>query len=519
MSLDTRVLAAMVVTTFLLCDGQNVTTQLGTIIGSNVEITVKNVDYTVKTFLGIPYAKPPIGELRFRRPEPMPSFDSPFEALAFGNACPQPTFPGMPVYDNQSEDCLYLNVYVPDRNPDRDSGHAVMVFIHGGGFTMGSGQSYPCEELSSYGNVILVTINYRLGVFGFMNSGDGIIPGNLAFQDQHLALKWVSNNIGAFGGDKDRVTIFGESAGGSSVVFQGLHPKNKGLIHRVISQSGVPTAKAIMKENPREDFLTLAKELGCDTTSTGNAVTCIKSIDTVSIMEKLKEMSADPEKMMAAQYLPTVDGDIIKIAPHLLANMARHTDIEQVEFFRSLDFLSGFTDQEGGVFLLAPIYPMEDMETFTLSREEFMVKSVPTVLAMAARLPSHVIKSLVIAEYTNWTDPYLPENNRDQYVRLFGDIYFSIGCVEMSRLHFNASGDTKNTYAYLFTATPSNRALITPTWLKGANHGDELVYVFALTEKFLTDVVVDREIKPFKEWEYDLSFTIVTYWTNFAKTG
>ena len=502
-----------------ICGGVEVVTKLGTIRGSTFKTTVNHVDYIVNRFLGIPYAKPPIGEMRFQRPEPMPEFDSPFEALAFGSACPQADFPGTPVYNNKSEDCLYLNVYVPEETPDKDTGHAVMVFIYGGGFILGAAESYPCEELSAFGNVILVTINYRLGVFGFTDTEDGKIPGNMGFHDQHLALKWVNQNIGYFGGDQNRVTIFGQSAGGSSVVFQGLYPKNKGLIHRVISESGVPTAKGIIKENPRKSFLILAKELGCDTTTIDIAIACTKSVNTDTIMEKLKEMSTDPEKIMAAQFQPTVDGDIIKMAPHLLASVAKNVDLEQLEFFRSLDFISGFTDQEGGVFLLTPLYPIEDLETFTLPRYDFITKAAPTALTVATGHFPDFIKSIIMAEYTNWTNPTLPVNNRDQYVRLLGDIYFTVGSVEMSRLHSNATVNTSKTYAYVFTATPTNRALITPTWFKGANHGDEMAFVFALSQKFLDDVFTNREIKPFEDWEYDLSNRMVTYWTNFAKSG
>ena len=513
-----HLLAVIVVSCFRRCESEKVTTKLGVIIGSTYKTTIKDVEYRVNTYFGIPYAKPPVGELRFQRPELLSQLESPFEALSFGSACPQTDSPGIPVY-NKSEDCLYLNVYVPSQKPDKDTGHAVMVFMHGGGLSVGASHSWPCEFLSAYGNVILVTINYRLGVFGFMDTQDGKIPGNLGFHDQHLALKWVNKNIGDFGGDKDRVTIFGQSAGGSSVVLQGLYPQNKGLIHRVISESGVPTSKSLIKENPRDDFLVLAKELGCDTTSTENAITCIKLLDTETIMKKLEQMSTDPEKMMAAIFYSTLDGEIIKTAPHLISSLAKTKELEEVKFFRSLDFLSGFTNQEGGVFLLTPIYPLEDLDSFTLSREDFMENMVPSVLSMAAGLSSDVIKPLVITEYTNWTDPYLPENNRDQYVKLLSDVYFTVGSVEMSRLHSSGTGNPKNTYAYYFTAKPSNRALISPKWLKGANHGDELFYVFGPSQKFLDAIIVDREIKPTEDWEFELSYSMITYWTNFAKTG
>ena len=136
------------------------------------------------------------------------------------------------------EDCLVLNVYSRDvGSPDT----AVMVWIHGGAFILGDGgtDAYGPEFLLDK-DIVLVTINYRLSALGFMSMGDDVMPGNLGLWDQRLALQWVQDNIGSFGGDKNKVTIFGESAGGMSVMFHYFSSQSKGLFHKAISQSGTP---------------------------------------------------------------------------------------------------------------------------------------------------------------------------------------------------------------------------------------------------------------------------------------
>ncbi|MGH9825028.1 MAG: carboxylesterase family protein, partial [Blastocatellia bacterium] len=180
----------------------------GVLAGENKDVSV---------YKGIPYAAPPVGDLRWKAPQPVKVWAGVRECTEFGNAEPQPNTLEM-VYGTKlsktSEDCLYLNVYVPAK---RTSGKLpVMVWIHGGGFTLGEGATYDGENLARLG-AIVVTINYRLGVFGFFahpalskESGTGV-SGNYGMLDQIAALKWVKRNIAAFGGDATRVTIFGES--------------------------------------------------------------------------------------------------------------------------------------------------------------------------------------------------------------------------------------------------------------------------------------------------------------------
>ena len=199
----------------------------------------------VRTFRGIPYAAPPVGDLRWRPPEPVRSWAGVRRCTAYGPSCVQgvAAVKSASTVDAQSEDCLYLNVWTPARTATERL--PVMVWIHGGGFITGSG-SLPAmygEHLSGREHVVVVSMNYRLGVFGFFahpalsaESAYGV-SGNYGLLDQAAALRWVLRNIAAFGGDPRRVTIFGQSAGGQSVIAHLVSPLSRGLFARAIAES------------------------------------------------------------------------------------------------------------------------------------------------------------------------------------------------------------------------------------------------------------------------------------------
>ena len=197
-------------------------------------------------FKGVPYAAPPIGAFRWLSPQPLQGWKGYKPAVSYGAIAPQDAvaFPGLPAESEpQSEDCLFLNIYSPGLDNAR---RPVMVWIHGGAFSMGSGsmQMFRDGTIASNGNVVLVTINYRLGVLGFLNLNEltgGKIPstGNEGLQDQVAALKWVKENIAEFGGDPDNVTIFGESAGAMSIGCLLNLPEARGLFHKAIMESPV----------------------------------------------------------------------------------------------------------------------------------------------------------------------------------------------------------------------------------------------------------------------------------------
>ena len=197
-------LAVLVYAKSIPFNGLIIDTEGGQVSGT--EERTCTTDFRYYAWRGIPYAEPPVGDLRFRDPVPHRGWSGVRDASQHGNTCPSSS--------GGNEDCLFLNVYTANiigRRP-------VMVWIHGGSFNGGSGNSgnFP-PDLYVPEDVVFVTLNYRLGVLGFLSTGDRFAPGNYAMKDMILALKWVRNNILNFGGDPDNVTIFGESAGGSAV--------------------------------------------------------------------------------------------------------------------------------------------------------------------------------------------------------------------------------------------------------------------------------------------------------------
>jgi para-nitrobenzyl esterase len=231
-----------------------------------------------RSFEGIPYAAPPIGERRWTSPAPPAKWTSTLDATRPGNTCAQ-TGDFIGDKPSESEDCLTLNVTAP-RGARK---LPVMVWIHGGGFFSGSGGIYQAGQLATKGDVVVVTVNYRLGVFGFLAHPELTNSGNFGLEDQQAALRWVQRNVGQFGGDPSQVTLFGESAGGVSTCVHLAAPGSAGLFQRAIIQSG-PCALTTQwpygedgnwvsrpRATAEKAGLKLAAGLGCDT------VDCLKT--------------------------------------------------------------------------------------------------------------------------------------------------------------------------------------------------------------------------------------------------
>ncbi|VDN31916.1 unnamed protein product [Gongylonema pulchrum] len=197
---------------------------------------VDDGDCQIDAYLGIPFAKPPIGALRFKKPEPPDAWEGIRKTVKFGPRAPQKEF----IWSRwlaavkTDEDCLYLNVFSPVPTAaaaEKQNGLAVMVFVHGGGFLIDSASKYGdigiCNNLCRH-DVVVVTVQYRLGLLGFFCTGDEACPGNNGLWDQAMALKWVQDNISAFNGDPGRITVFGQSAGGACVDLLSLSPVTRG---------------------------------------------------------------------------------------------------------------------------------------------------------------------------------------------------------------------------------------------------------------------------------------------------
>ena len=491
-------------------------TKVGTIIGSIGEVDVFGETKRIARYLGIPYAEPPIGELRFKKPVPIQPFTSQWKAVKHGKACSQTlTVPNMKdlLY---GEDCLFLNIYKPNSMESKDHALPVMVFIHGGRFTGGSADSYDSDTLSLYGNVMVVTINYRVSVFGFLSTGDTHSPGNYGLWDQHMALKWIHYNIDAFGGDPNRVTIFGESSGGASVVYQCLYEGNRGLFQRAIAQSGGLTHSWSFQKKPKPIAEWFGNIVGCKDMESGPLVECLRN----QPEETLSAVLNDPARhsnIMAFPFIPSVDGDFVKEPIDDMINGDAILSSDAKQFFSSLDFMTGINADEGSIMLRG--FLLLDAEIIP-DKSYFENVFVPLSLhvAFGSEVPE-IVKDIVTAEYTDWSDQQNGQKIRIKMADLTADHMFSAPMLEASDLH-NILGDiSKDTYMYLFDALPSKRLYpIVPSWSKNASHADELIYLFYGEQGGHASLLHGEEYGK-REWERAFAKQLITLWTNFAKTG
>ncbi|KAK9885222.1 hypothetical protein WA026_010726 [Henosepilachna vigintioctopunctata] len=227
----------------------------GKVRGKSLKTFGKNNFYA---FQGIPFAEPPLGDLRFKPPQPPKNWDGVLDSRNAVKNCVQANFDFVP---GEGEDCLYLNVYTPEIPTDnKNVSLPVMVYIHGGAFVFGSNSMdhYRPYKIMDTG-IVMVAIQYRVGFLGFLSTGDLECPGNNGFKDQQFALKWVQNNIRSFGGDPTRVTISGQSAGATSVGYQMLAAKDKGLFRGVIQASASPLGSCTLQRNPKSNAYLMAK--------------------------------------------------------------------------------------------------------------------------------------------------------------------------------------------------------------------------------------------------------------------
>ena len=292
----------------------------------------------IEVYKGIPYAEPPIGDLRFRPPVAKEPWDGVLDATKYG-PCAFQGFTQLEEWfgklEPESEDCLTLNIWTPAADGEK---RPVMFWIHGGAFIMGGGthEFYDGLVLAKRGNVVVVSINYRLGALGFLYIPDITI--NAGILDQALALNWVHDNIEAFGGDPDNITIFGESAGGYSVLTLPVMPQAKGLIRRVIAQSA-PSIDLEVSERSTKGFMRKLKIKKGDIES-------LRKIPPERIIEAQNEyIGSDPNNLLA--FRPLIDGDTIPKHP---LKAFRNGELKNIDFMigTNLDEAKLFTYLDPG---------------------------------------------------------------------------------------------------------------------------------------------------------------------------
>ncbi|XP_013146998.1 PREDICTED: cholinesterase 2-like isoform X2 [Papilio polytes] len=476
----------------------------------NLEGVVTNNEYGGKiySFKGIPYAQPPLGELRFKAPQPPKSWPGVRDATKLGDDCYQhDAFFGLP--PQGSEDCLYLNVYSPNVSPARPL--PVMVWIHGGGFISGSGSddTYGPDFLVRH-DVILVTINYRLEVLGFLCLNTAEVPGNAGMKDQVAALRWVQTNIASFGGDPDNVTIFGESAGGASVSFHLLSPMSKGLFKRAIQQSGTamcPWATSFML---KERSLGLAREMGCTSTNEKDVYEFFKSQPVEALIRKSVPLTyAEANKECSlVEFCVTVEQQFSSeesFMPDDPINLLHRGIHEGVEV------MNGYTEDEG-VMMLGLGNNIHDVFVQAKKYAEYFV---PRTIALTSPISDQIEVGKILKKHY-FDEKELSMENIDCLYAFIGAENFIYPAIFWQKKC--ASFCNNKTFLYKFTCKSERnffKHLFGVADLVGektvACHGDELPYLFPMRS---FGAPLDRGAPAF-----GIVCNMTALWTNFAKYG
>jgi para-nitrobenzyl esterase len=441
----------------------------------------------IEKFLGIPYAAPPIGPLRWMPPQPHVKWSGVFNATEFGSHCAQTArVVGTP---SSSEDCLFLNVYSPigtsrklvtdstqAQNGNEARGRAVMVWLHGGAFTAGESDDFDASDLADVGDVIVVTINYRLGVLGFLahpaltaESPDHA-SGNYGILDQQLALNWVQQNIGAFGGDPGNVTIFGQSAGGLSVLANMASPGARGLFHRAIIQSGayeLLLPSLITGEAQGTEF---ASNVEC----IDQTAQCLRSLTVETLLANQISVS------------PVVDGFVLPLSLQTAAATGQ---------FSRIPVINGSNHDEARF-----MYAMNELAGQTVSSAEYPATVIRGFGPQAGPL---ILAQYPVTAYVD-ADEALASIETDS----------TFACT--ARLADQALSAYVPVFAYEFNDEHAPEIFLPPvSYPYGAAHESELQYLFAAED--LSHL--SGRVPQFHLGQPSLSKAMMRYWVQFAKSG
>lgn len=437
-------------------------------------------DGRVKTWKGIRYAAPPVGDLRWRAPVPPEPWTDVADATTFGPVSPQPHSPiPMGLGTRADEDCLFLNVWAPS-DVDATAGKPVMVWVHGGAYIFGSGSQpmYDGTVLAGGSDVVVVTLNYRLGALGFLDLSSAGFDSNVALRDVLAALRWVRDNIAAFGGDPQRVTLFGESAGAAITTTLLAVPEAAGLFSRAIAQSAPATSiYGSERAGAMADLFLERLGMTADEAHRAPVQTLIDASQQV-----FDHVPATTPGLLA--FAPTVDGDLVPDYPVTVARAGKTHPVP---------LLIGTNKNEAALFRLmrSPLMPIAPKSIRTMFTE--MANDQPGV-----QLPT--------AEQVSSAYPAKLARTRSLFVA--SDVGF-----RMPTLWF-AEGHTVVAPVYLYRfdwATPLFKAI-----RLGAAHATELIYVWGNLISGPRDVTF--KLGGLKTGE-ELSQRVRDRWTAFAATG
>ncbi|XP_071133109.1 cholinesterase-like [Mytilus edulis] len=480
---------------FLLSDCIAIRTKIRTKTGKIEGFAQSVLNKEVKTFLGIPFAEPPIGNLRFKEPLPVDKWQNIKQTKAFQKACSQPeTFGTAVPVENQSEDCLYLNAWVPKGGSKKK--HA-MIWIYYGGFIVGDIQQFDGKVLAASADVIVFTLSYRTGPLGFLYLNDTAAPGNMGLMDQGLAIEWIYNNINRFGGSKKKITLFGQSAGAASINYHMFSSVTQRYFQKAIIMSAAADSYFTYHspEVALDTGIAFATEVGCNESTVEGTLQCLRSLN-ASTLSALQLPTNPKAPLFFRSHLPTVDAlSFVSEPPAEL--------LKDPFSIRPIPLLVGALKNELSFFityfvglLQMPINVLDGIIT-----KEELFDLIPLTLDAS----NETLKE--IADY--YLAPYMPgepPSYMDVLNDIGSDINFRCPVIDIAKT-FNDMYIGLPVYMYLFKHRSTKSP--TPPWF-GAFHTTEISYVFG--DPLIDDV-------NFTESDKVVSERMMNYWTAFAKTG
>ncbi|KAK9883514.1 hypothetical protein WA026_001690 [Henosepilachna vigintioctopunctata] len=450
------------------------------------------------SFRGIPYAQPPINELRFKPPVPIAKHEVIFNATQDGVVCPQQTT------EPVSEDCLLLNVYTTKlpkgaEHPTKP----VIVYIHGGGFYSLSGKSnWVGPEYLMDRDIVLVTFNYRLGSLGFLSTGDKEAPGNNGLKDQVIALKWVKENIAAFGGDPNSVTLFGYSSGAISATLHLMSPMSKGLFHKVIISSSSALGQWPIENNQLDLAKKQAKIVGCPDDTPANIIKCLKAKPANELGESLPKFSEFGTEPVLI-WKPVIEGDFgqERFLTHHPVNLVRDGKFEK------LPIMSGITADE---FAGRAVDLVRNADLLKQLDEQWDKKAPIVFMYEKDTDNSKTISKALRTFY--FADKKFDNSSLSQLAQIYSDAQTGFAVNRGVKL---LAEKTQSVYYYRFNYKGRYSHYYLPdsngTVPYGVVHHDDLLYLFHIPSLFPKFGENDPESPTVEK--------MTTMWANFAKSG
>lgn len=492
-----------------------VATQYGDIKGRNYNISDTH-DLTI--FLGVPYAQPPVGELRLARPEPVkPWSPAVYNATKHGAKCVQRVIPGDPVLQGVpfSEDCLFLDIYATREKAPPYKKQPVMVYLHPGGFYGGSGALYNYTNLALKG-VVVVTVSFRIDMFGYLSTQDDVIPGNFGLLDAIMALEFVKAVIQDFGGNPEEITLFGASSGSAMVSILTLSPLSRGKFQKAIMQSGAALCTwAVFTPGrtvnvPRDIALNLGNRLNCSLTTNGSRsnvshdlLTCLRATPVETLVKESVAMQ-DSVYQSDMVFIP-VTGDTFGVLPETPEQLLTKTSE-----LTAIPTIVGYTSEDG-------TWLVPDMQNDGIGPAEF--NYILNVYVGRSFPPGQVMEVIQRVQ-----EAYLPKDQTGltpaQYrailIKIATDFSMAAFIIKQARLFSKAgdlaaNGQKPGTFVYQFDYRPSYSNA--PLW-HGVGHADEKGFVLGLPPgpdpfNYPNATLHDHHVADF----------VTTMWTNFAKFG